>query len=313
MIQQRAKLFTEKPMETALASSPRARKLRPRATPKQAAPAHFRLPAATENCNVTTMRAIFLGTADGHTSARREHSGILLQTKETSMLLDCGASAARFLLGKKIEADVPEMMWISHMHSDHTGLISQLIQSLWLRTRRAPLHIFGPGMILEQMAEWLERSLLFPELIGFPIEWHPVRPGKPFQHGPFQMTAFATEHLVNLAGHFKRAYPKTCFDCYGLTIDYAGQRYVYSADLAHPVELEPALVGGKVAALLCELTHFPERELFREVAKHNVKSVWITHYPDHLVQREAQLKALAKEEKYRGEVHLMHDRVADDI
>jgi ribonuclease BN (tRNA processing enzyme) len=259
------------------------------------------------------MRATFLGTADGHTSARREHSGILLQTKETSILLDCGAAAARFLLGKKLDADVPDMLWISHMHSDHNGMLSQLVQSLWLRTRRAPLHVFGPGVILEQIADWLEKSLLFPELIGFPIEWHPVRPGKTFQHGPFQMTAFATEHLYNLASHFKRSYPKTSFDCYGVAIDYDGKRYVYSADLAHPVELAPVLAGNKVAALLCELTHFPERELFREMAKHAVKSVWITHYPDHLVRREAELKLMAREEKYRGDVHLMHDRVAHEI
>jgi hypothetical protein len=305
-------------METTVAANPRAKKAHatdPANSPESQpdSPRHFRLPAATEGCNVNTMRAIFLGTADGHTSARREHSGILLQTKETSLLLDCGAAAARYLLGKKVDANVPDMLFISHMHSDHNGLISQLIQSLWLRTRRAPLHVFGPGMILDQVKDWLAKCLLFSELIGFPIEWHPVRPGKPFSHGPFQMTAFATEHLHNLASHFKRAYPNTCFDCYGLIIDYAGQRYVYSADLASPVELTPALNGGKVAALMCELTHFPERELFREMAKHAVKSVWITHYPDPLVRREAELKLIAREEKFRGEVHLMHDRVAHDI
>ena len=94
------------------------------------------------------MRAIFLGTADGHTSARREHSGILIQTREASLLLDCGAAAARFMLSKKIEPDVPEILWISHMHSDHNGQVSSLIQSLWLRTRRAPLHVFGPAEVL---------------------------------------------------------------------------------------------------------------------------------------------------------------------
>jgi hypothetical protein len=73
------------------------------------------------------------------------------------------------------------------------------------------------------------------------------------------------------------------------------------------------LEEGKTTALLCELTHFPERELFHEVAKHSVQSVWITHYPDHLVKREAEIKLIAKEEKYRGEVHLMHDRVAHEI
>jgi ribonuclease BN (tRNA processing enzyme) len=259
------------------------------------------------------MRAIFLGTADGHTSARREHSGILIQTRETSLLLDCGAAAARFLLAKKIEPDVPEILWISHMHSDHNGQVSSLIQSLWLRTRRAPLHVFGPAQVMSDLKDWLEKCLLFPELIGFPIHWHAVKPGRPWTHGPFTLTAFATQHLVSLASHFKRAYPKTCFDCYGLLIQYGGRRYVYSADLAHPVELVPALKDGKVTALLCELTHFPERELFREVAKYSVQSVWITHYPDHLVRREAEIKLIAREEKYRGEVHLMHDRVAHEI
>jgi ribonuclease BN (tRNA processing enzyme) len=259
------------------------------------------------------MRAIFLGTADGHTSARREHSGILLQAEDSSLLLDCGAAAARFFLFKKIEADVPEILWISHMHSDHTGQVSQLIQSLWLRTRRAPLHILGPAAVLDDMKEWLEKCLLFPELIGFPIHWTPVKPGKPHVHGPFTFTAFATQHLTSLASHFKRAYPKTCFDCYGVLIEHEDKRYVYSADLAHPIELVPALKGGKTTALLCELTHFPERELFKEVSKYPVQSVWITHYPDHLVRREAELKLIAREEKFRGEVHLMHDRVAHEI
>jgi hypothetical protein len=259
------------------------------------------------------MRATFLGTADGHTSARRDHSGILLQTRETTFLLDCGAAAARFLLHKKIEPDVPEMLWISHMHSDHNGQISSLIQSLWLRTRRAPLHVFGPAEVLTAIKDWLEKCLLFPELIGFPIHWHALKPGRAHVHGPFTLTAFPTQHLAGLAHHFKRAYPGTCFECYGALIEYGGQRYVYSADLAHPVELAPVLKPGKVAALICELTHFPERELFHELAKHAVQSIWLTHYPDHLVRREAELKLVAREEKFRGHVHLMHDRVAHEI
>ena len=259
------------------------------------------------------MRALFLGTADGHTSALREHSGTLIQTEESSLLLDCGAAAARFFLRKKLSAEVPEMLWISHMHSDHNGQVSSLIQSLWLRTRRAPLHILGPEEVLVAIRDWLEKCLLFPELIGFPIHWHPVKPGRPYKHGPFVLTAFATEHLASLASYFKRGYPNTCFDCYGVSIDYQGKRYVYSSDLAHPRELAPSLKDGKVAGLLCELTHFPERELFSFAAKYPIQSIWITHYPDHLVRREKELQTIAHEEKFRGPVHLMHDRVAYEI
>jgi len=259
------------------------------------------------------MRATFLGTADGHTSARREHSGVLLQAKESTVLLDCGAAVSRYLVHKKIDADAPEVVWISHMHSDHNGQFASLVQSLWLRTRRAPLHVLGPADVLAPIKEWLEKCLLFPELIGFPIHWHALKPGRPYVHGSFTFTAFATQHLSNLAGHFKRAYPGTSFDCYGALIEHGGKRYVYSSDLAHPVELAPALKSGKITGLICELTHFPERELFHEIAKFSVKSVWLTHYPDHLVKREEELRLVAKEEKYRGQVHLMHDRVAHEI
>ena len=259
------------------------------------------------------MRATFLGTADGHTSARRDHSGVLLQTHDATLLLDCGAAAGRFLLRRKHDAELPGLVWLSHMHSDHIGQFASLIQSLWLRARRAPLHVFGPVEVLRAMEDWLKRCLLFPELIGFPIEWHAVKPGKPVVHGPFTLTAFATAHLDSLAGYFRRSYPETCFECYGLALDYKGKRYVYSADLAHPRELDPALKRKKVTSLICELTHFPERELFKHLSKYAVDSLWLTHYPDHLVKRESELKSAARAEKFRGAVHLMHDNVAHEI
>jgi ribonuclease BN (tRNA processing enzyme) len=259
------------------------------------------------------LRALFLGTADGTSSSSRDHSGVLLQTESASLLLDCGATAERHLVAGALPVEVPGALWLSHMHSDHVGQAGMLIQSLWLRQRRAPLHVFGPQAVLETMRDWLARCLLFPELIGFPIEWHAVRPGETATHGPFTLTAFATAHLGSLAEQFQAAYPGTCFECYGAAIDCHGRRYVYSADLAHPSEMEPALAGRNVTALICELAHFPERELFRELARHQVESLWITHYGDALTGREKELQIAAREEKFAGAVHLLQDKVAIEI
>ena len=259
------------------------------------------------------MRALSFGTADGHTSPERDHSGVLLQADGESFLLDCGAPAGRLLLHDQYDSDVPGALWISHMHSDHVGQVGSLIQSLWLRQRRATLHVFGPGQVLSAVKDWLERCLLFPELVGFPIEWHAMTPGRPVAHGAFSLTAFPTAHLANLSGRFLQAYPNTCFDCYGLILEYQGQRYVYSADIEHPRDLDPALKGVRVHALICELTHFPEQDLFRHLAPFQVKSVWLTHFPDRLVGQEAELRALAKEEKFPGSLYLMKDNVAHDM
>ena len=259
------------------------------------------------------MHAVFIGTADGSTSVSREHSGVLLEAAGAFLLLDCGGNAARHFRAGEYSPDVPGAIWLSHMHSDHIGQFAMLIQSLWLRKRRAPLHVFGPAEVLRVMEEWLVRCILFPGLVGFSIEWHPVRPGVPVPHGPFTLTAFATEHLNGLAQQFQKEHPTTCFDCYGVAIDCHGLRYVYSADLAHPRELAPALRGQDVAALICELTHFPERELFHELAAYDVKSLWIIHYPDSLVGGEKKLEAIAWEEKFMGAVHLLQDKVAASI
>ena len=259
------------------------------------------------------MRALFLGTADGHTSAERDHSGLLLQASEQSLLLDCGAMAGRLLLRAGHDPDIPGALWLSHMHSDHIGQFGSLIQSLWLRQRHAPLSIFGPTDVLRVMKDWLERCILFPGLVGFPLEWHGVTPGKPVTWGPFTLTAFATEHLASLAAQFRQDYPKTCFDCYGVTLDHAGQRYVYSADIAAPEDLGSALQSGRVRSLVCEVTHFPERNLFRYLASYPVDNLWLTHYPDRLAGQEKALREMAKEEKFNGVVHLVQDNVAREI
>lgn len=258
------------------------------------------------------MRVTFLGTADGNTSATREHSGILIQTPESSILLDCGATVPRYLLQKKFNPEVPEAIWISHMHNDHIGQFGMLIQSLWLRARRAPLHVYAPAPVIPMLQEWLIQCILFPELLGFQMEWHPIKTGRSFKLGVFTLNAISTRHLANLASFFKKDYPQTCFECYGVAITYQKTRYVYSADIEHPRDLRPAL-KLPTHALFCELTHFPERELFQELASRPVKSVWITHYPDHLEGKEPQLKKLAREEKYRGQVRLMRDRSVETI
>ena len=265
------------------------------------------------NSSSTPLRALFLGTANGCASASRDHSGILLETDNASLLLDCGATAERHLMAGEFSPETPGALWLSHMHSDHIGQASMLIQSLWLRQRRAPLHVFGPQAVLDAMRDWLPRCLLFPELIGFPIEWHAVRPGEPATHGPFTLTAFATEHLSGLAAQFQAAYPGTSFECYGAEIECHGRRYVYSADLAHPREMLPALAEKKVTALICELAHFPERELFHELAPHAIDSLWITHYGDSWAGREKELKRAAVEEGFTGAVHLLQDKVAIEI
>ncbi len=167
--------------------------------------------------------------------------------------------------------------------------------------------------MIETLRDYLEKCILFPELIGFPIHWHGLTPkGKIAPQGPFALRQFGTTHLNNLANFFQKGYPKTCFECYGLVMDYKKERYIYSADVAVPSDMR-SLLNKPAKALFCELTHFPEQALFEELAGKPIESLWITHYPDHLAGSEAELRKLAKKCKYTGSVHVMSDRQSCEI
>lgn len=267
-------------------------------------------PLAADGQNAA-MRFTFVGTADGHTSMSRQHSGILVETPEGSILLDCGAFVAGFLKTGEFSPDTPSTIWVSHMHSDHVGGLSLLMQSLWLRKRKAPLHYYGPAPVLEQLQEWFERVLLFPDLIGFEVHYHAVTPGEGYENGPFTFTGFSTEHLYNLASFFQDAHPRTCFETFGCSIDYKDSRLVYSADIAEPRELDPVL-EKPTNVLICEMTHFERSLLLETLAKYQIGETWLTHYPDSLPEAMEGMQAEAKKLGMRGPLKIAEDGLRVD-
>ena len=254
------------------------------------------------------MRATFLGTADGHTRALRSHSGIFLEEGSGSLLLDCGANTAQFLVQKRIDANHPQAIWLSHMHSDHVGQFPMLIQSLWLRARKASLTVYAPSTAIPTLRDYLTKCILFPALVGFPIIWKGIRPQRKIKLPGLTLTAFPTGHLLSLKKQFKAKYPQTCFDCYGAVIESNGERIIYSADLGAPRELLPYL-QKPTRTLICELTHFPQESLFTALAQAQpIENTLITHYPDELANRQKSLRKVARECGFRSNIILLRDR-----
>ena len=225
----------------------------------------------------------------------------LLEGDGQSLLLDCGGNVARHFRASELSPDVPGAIWLSHMHSDHIGQFSMLIQSLWLRQRQAPLHVFGPAKVLQVMQEWLVRCILFPGLLRFPIEWHPRDAGR-------TRSATARSPSPHLPPSTSGVWPRSSRTIFRTPVmtamasrsSSAVRRYVYSADLAHPRELVLALKQGEVTALICELAHFPERELFRELAPHDVKSLWLGSLSRYIRGRREEVAVDCARRKVHG-------------
>ena len=85
-----------------------------------------------------------LGVGDGTASTGRNHSAYLYSFDGTRILIDCGDPVGRSLKTAGIDPNAVDTIFISHLHSDHTGGLLMLLQGWWLDDRRKALPIVTP-------------------------------------------------------------------------------------------------------------------------------------------------------------------------
>lgn len=91
------------------------------------------------------MRVTVLGAGDAFFSGGRRHSGYLVETADTSFLLDCGTTTLLALKSLGISAETIDFIAISHLHGDHFGGLPFLfLEYLYETPRSRPLTIVGP-------------------------------------------------------------------------------------------------------------------------------------------------------------------------
>jgi len=253
------------------------------------------------------MEIRFFGTSNGFISPTRWQTGILVKD-EINILLDCGAPVAHIMAEEGLEADLIDLVWLSHSHSDHIGQFPSLIQHLWLEKRTKPLTVMGPALLLQRLREWLSICMLFPELLPFRIEWIEISPSQtePLSAKGFAFTAFPTPHLYDFKERFGAGVQGVCFETLAVHVRTPSRSFGFSADLATPEDLA-GLLGQPMEFLICEMTHFTPESLFRKLAGNPTPKLILTHYPDRYLNGEEKMRALAAELGYRGEVILAGD------
>ena len=157
-------------------------------------------------------------------------------------LVDAGVGVERRLAAAHLPINGVTALFITHLHSDHTLGLPDLIFTSWVMGRHTPLEAYGPAGLrpmvdhliaayaedIKQRTEGLERE----PRNGYSVNVHAVAPGVIYDSGGVKVTAFRVDHGL--------------LEAYGYRFDTPGRVVVISGDTRPSENLVQAAQGADV-------------------------------------------------------------------
>jgi ribonuclease BN (tRNA processing enzyme) len=146
------------------------------------------------------MRVTILGCGDAFGSGGRFNTCFMIETKDRTVLLDCGASSLVALRHRHIEPNRIDGIILSHLHGDHFGgLPFFLLDAQFLSRRERPLTIAGPPGTRERTDAALEVFYPRSTAIAWRFAWN-VAEIVPGEQGEVLALAVATAEVLHQSG-----------------------------------------------------------------------------------------------------------------
>jgi ribonuclease Z len=140
---------------------------------------------------------LFLGTAGAVPTARRAPSAYLIRRGGERILVDCGEGTQRQMLRSSAGLADIDIGLITHFHADHVLGLPGLLKTLSLRSREAPLTIYGPPG-LRGLVSSLDRVI---GRLSFELTLTELGPGDAVARDGYRIEPFATDHGVSSLGY----------------------------------------------------------------------------------------------------------------
>jgi ribonuclease BN (tRNA processing enzyme) len=183
----------------------------------------------------THTQVVVLGTGTPEPYPDRSGPAVAIVVNGAAYLVDCGpgvvrrAEAAEQNGIKALNVKNLRIVFVTHLHSDHTLGYPDLIFSPWVLHRGVPLHAYGPRGLRRMtdhiLKAWQEdihvrtTGLEEADRTGYKVEVHEISAGVIYQDQNVKVTAFPVKH-----GSWKQAF--------GYRFDTADRRIVLSGDTA---------------------------------------------------------------------------------
>jgi ribonuclease BN (tRNA processing enzyme) len=186
---------------------------------------------------------VLLGTGTPRPDPEASGPATAIVVGERVYLVDAGPGVERRLAAAHLPIDGVTALFVTHLHSDHTLGVPDLIFTSWVMGRTKPLAAYGPhglrAMTDHILAAWAEdidvrtNGLEKRTPGGYRVDVHEIGPGVVYDSAGVRVTAFRVEH-----GTWREAY--------GYRIDTPARSVVISGDTKPSENLVRAAAGADV-------------------------------------------------------------------
>jgi len=169
------------------------------------------------NTQANSTQLVLLGTGTPFADPKKSGPSLAIVVNNTSYIVDCGpgvvrrAAEAKELGFPSLEAAQLKKLFITHLHSDHTVGLADIIFTPAVLDRNAPISVYGPpGMknmtqhILDAYKEDIQirvNGLEKGDAIAYKVNVKEINEGVVYQDTNIQVTAFKVNH-----GNWKNAF-----------------------------------------------------------------------------------------------------------
>lgn len=173
-------------------------------------------PRARQNAQSKT-QVVLLGTGTPNADPDRSGPSVAIVVNDTPYIIDFGPgvvrrAAAAYRKGVKgLEVKNLKRAFVTHLHSDHTVGLPDLIFTPWTLERKEPLEIYGPAGIkamvqhvmkaYEQDIDIRTNGLEPSNKTGYKVNAHEIKPGVVYRDRNVTVKAFLVNH-----GSWKQAF-----------------------------------------------------------------------------------------------------------
>ena len=246
------------------------------------------------------MRIVFLGTSHGLHTSSRYNTATLLEVGETHYLIDCGEPVAGTLTRLGIGTSRLRALFVTHLHGDHMGGLTQLTNTLALRPGPGQLVTYYlPAEGVANLTLYLKTIYLEPETAETPVALRPVKSGDFYEDGLIKVRAVHNAHLTGSFEKMDLGEAPNSGQSYSYVIEGEGKRLAFSGDICGPLKDHALdhLVNEELDLLVMEMTHVQPTGILPVVGGMRIGQVALNHIHDPW-EGEGEAALAAHCEKY---------------